>query len=224
MPAHTYHRDYSVTEIKKFIRDSEARPHPFNPTQHGHAFSKHHGISDAQAIAQHKSAFIISQATNCYLDTLDPAMIGMLRISTRTISDQPFMIAAILNTPFGQQALRLISTATQSRLTIHANPESTGMGGAMKMRVVQGGGVNSSQAVAHVVIIIDNGLADPHFVTGYPTNSSTYKFKFGPPTPHTRPGAELVSKIGGTQRKSTYLWNKDSQGDSDGNLVLTYMG
>ena len=230
---HIYNRDYSVTEIKRFIADSEKRPHPFNPTQHGHAFSKHHGISDADAIAQNKSAFIISQATNGYLDTLDPAdlinggidpqRLAMLRIYTRTSADQPFMVAAVLNTPFGQAALKAISTSRQSRLTIHAKPAGKGIGGAMKMRVVQAGAVTSGQAIAHVVIIIDNGLPDPHFVTAYPTNNGTYKFKFGPQTPRTRPGIELVSKVGNTQRKSAYVWTKDRQEDGDGVLNLVHL-
>lgn len=220
---YVYNRDYSVTEIKKFIKDSETRPHPFNPTQSGHAFSKHHGISDSQAIAQNKSAFIISQGTNAFRDTFDPAQIGMLRILTRTSSDQPFMVASILNTPFGQAALKLISTSVQSRLTIHAKPQGTGMGGAMKMRVVQAGAVTSGNAVAHVVIVIDNGVPDPHFVTAYPTNNATYKFKFGPQTPRTDPGVELLSLVGGVQRKSAFLWNSGNQGDGDGVLVLKHM-
>lgn len=242
--AHTYNRDYSVVQIKRILAESETRLHPYNSADHGHGFSKHHAISDSAAIAANKSAFIISQSTNAYHETLDPADVafGMnaerlaaLNIRTRTISDQAFMVTAILNTPFGQAALALLNTGGLARLTIHAHPESTGMGGAMKMRTVTGGKKNkslsSSENVAHVIMVIDNGLKDPHFVTAYPTDKATYFFKYQkkkgkavpPPLakPYTVPGAELEIQIGGSTLRSYHRWSRQRQGD-DGALVRVF--
>lgn len=218
---YTYNRDYSVSDIEKFIKDSEARVHPFNHAARGHAFSKHHGISDADAIKSHKSAFIISQETNAFWGNLDATETEMTRISTRTSADQPFMIASILNTPFGQAALQLLNTGIQSRLTIHATPQRTGMitEGAMRMRVVDAGAVKSDQAVAHVVIIIDNGEPDPHFVTAFPTINPNYTFRSSPAFPRTLPGAELMTLNSGTQSQACYLWSSSNQGDVNGNFV-----
>ncbi|WP_119461450.1 hypothetical protein [Rhodospirillaceae bacterium SYSU D60014] len=229
-----YDRDYSVTEIKSMIAISEAKPHPFNPPHKGHAFSLHHGISDSDLIAKNKSAFIISADTNSYLDTLDPADLlngGMdlarrqaLRIRARTVFDQPFMVAAILNSPFGQAALRLLNVAMGARVTIHAKPMNSPMG-SFRMRQNVGGAVDSSGAVQHVVIIIDNGGRDAgkdylHFVTAYPTNSPTYKFKFSPQAnfPQTHPGVEFYTDNG---RKSLYRWQSENQ-SADSSLQLLF--
>lgn len=227
-----YDRDYSVTEIKNMIAISEKNPHPFNPSQKGHAFSLHHGISDADLITKNKSAFIISADTNAYLDTLDPADLlngGLdpsrkkaLHIRTRTVFDQPFMVAAILNSPFGQAALRLLNVGMKARITIHAKP-ATSPGGSFHMRVKNAGSVDSSGTVQHVVMVIDNGGREAgkdylHFVTAYPTNNASYKFKFGPQIPRTRPGVEFYTDNG---RKSLYLWGADDQmADSTLQLIL----
>lgn len=208
-----YDRDYSVTEIKQMIAISERKRHPYNRATVGHAFHDHHGISDADVVARRKSAFIISAWTGLHADTLDPAMIGSTaRLNIRTISDQPFMVAGILNSSFGQAALRLLNGGRRSRITIHAHPV-TGPGGSFKMRVKDGGQVNSGGNAKRVVIIIDNGGRDHgkdylHFVTAYPVNTATYQFKFGPGVVRRRPGAELYIKNG---RKSLYLWGSDNQ-------------
>jgi hypothetical protein len=219
-----YNRDYSVTEIKSMIAISERHNHPFNPGNVGHAFRDHHGISDADLIAKNKSASIISQEMNIYADTLDPAQIGQTeKLRMRTISDQPFMVSAILNTNFGQAALKLLNVAMGARMTIHAKPMNSPMG-AFHVRVKSGGAVDSSGLVQHVVLVIDNGGRDSgkdylHFVTAYPTNSPTYKFKFGPQVPRTRPGVEFYTDNG---RKSLYLWSADDQ-NASGTLNLLLM-
>ena len=98
-----YDRDYSVVEIKQMIALSETKNHPYNGATSGHAFRDHHGISDADLITKNKSAFIIGYDMSYYVDTLDPALIGQTtKIRIKTISDQPFMVAAILNSHFGQ--------------------------------------------------------------------------------------------------------------------------
>ncbi|WP_026440732.1 hypothetical protein [Acidocella facilis] len=216
-----YDRDYSVTEIKTMIAISERKPHPYNPGNVGHAFRDHHGISDSDLIAKNKSAFIISQQTNATGTYLDPAMIGQTwRMKIRTVSDQPFVVAKILNSSFGQAALKLLNVAMGARMTIHANPVS-GPGGNFNIRVKSGGAVDASGQVKHVVLVVDNGGRDSgkdylHFVTAYPTNGADYKFKFGPQVPRTRPGVEFYTENG---RKSLYLWSSDNQ-EADGQLNL----
>ena len=211
-----YDRDYSVTEIKAMIALSERRAHPFNPGRVGHAFSDHHGILDSDVIARRKSAFIISAWTGLHADTLDPMMIGRTaKLNIRTVSDQPFMVAGILNSNFGQAALKLLNSPMRSRMTVHAHPV-TGPGGAFRMRVAGGGRVDSSGTVRHVVLVIDNGGRDDqgneylHFVTAYPVNQAPYRFKFGPQVLRTRPGVELYGQNGA---KSLYLWSSDRQTD-----------
>lgn len=218
-----YDRDYSVNEIRDMIAISERKNHPFNPGNVGHAFRDHHGISDTDLVTKNKSAFILWADTGLFADTLDPAQIGKTaKLKIKTIYDQPFMVAAILNSQFGQAALKLLNICMGARMTIHAKPMS-GPGGAFKMRVKAGGGVDSSKQIKHVVMVVDNGGRDHgkdylHFVTAYPVINDQYKFKFGPQLPQTRPGVEFYTDNG---RKSLYRWSSDDQ-NADGQLQLIH--
>lgn len=223
----TYDRDYSVIEIKQMIALSETKNHPYNGATSGHAFRDHHGISDADLATKNKSAFIIGYDMSYYVDTLDPAQIGQkTKIRIKTISDQPFMVATILNSHFGQQALKLLNVGINARMTIHANPMMAPMRQQMKMRVATPtGAVDSSGNVQHVVLVLDNngwhnGKPYLHFVTAYPTNSAQYKFKFGPQVPRTRAGVEFYTH--NNTRKSLHLWTSNNQ-NTDARLQLIHM-
>lgn len=214
-----FNRQYSVLEIKTMIRDSEARPSPFSANSSGlgnagHASRDHHDISDSDIVTKGKSAFIISAA------------ITGGAVTVRTSSDQSFMIARILNSEFGQACLAKLNPSRFRRIVMHCKPAASVGGAEFNMRVKQGGAVNSSGQVQHVVLVIDNGpFVDGkpvlHFVTGYPTNSANYKFKFGPQIPRTRPGVELYVRnpAGGGQQKGLFLWGSDDQ-EEDSRLQL----
>lgn len=120
------------------------------------------------------------------------------------------MVAAILNSPFGQAALRRLDAGTKARMTIHAKP-ATSPGGSFHMRVKNAGSVGSNGTVQHVVMVIDSHGRETrtdhlHVVTAYPTNKANDMFKFGPQIPRTRPGVGLYTANG---RKRLYLWGGD---------------
>jgi hypothetical protein len=128
------------------------------------------------------------------------------------------MVAAILNTPFGQAALGLLDRYWNSRLVIHAWPESMGMMPAMRMRAPSTHGM-VEQGVGRVVMVVEGGYAKLHFVTAYPTVSTSYFFKFGPATlknfPQSLPGGEQTWSNG--TRKAVWQWNTHDQ--SHGQLI-----
>lgn len=208
-----YARDYSVIEIKKLMMESELYG--------GHGMSKHHNISDSDAIYYNKSAFLNFAYTNAvreerYSTRSRRRTIWHTReiaLYTRTVSDQPFMVAQILNSEFGQAALKLLDNFFNSRIVIHARPMNMGMGMAnMNMRSPSGNSMVEGE-IGRIVIVIEGGWANVHFVTAYPTMATSYYFKFGSyylkNTPQTLPGIEHTYN-NGTQRR-VWQWNNHDQ-------------
>ena len=213
-----YARDYSVLEIKNLLKESEQYG--------GHGMSKHHDIGDRDALYHNKSAFLNFADTNAartetYNAGTRRKKIWMTReiaLRTRTVSDQPFMVASILNTQFGQAALKLLDDYFRSRIVIHAWPASMGMMNAMQMRVPSGNAMVEN-GVGRVVMVIEGGYAKLHFVTAYPTEWTSYYFKFGPNNlknfPQNLPGIEHTWN--GGARKALWQWSTHDQ--NNGRLI-----
>lgn len=215
----TYARNYSVLEIKKLMQASE--------NYGGHGISKHHNISDNDALYFHKSAFINFADTGAvrteqYSTGSRRNKIWRTRdiaLYTRTVSDQPFMVSQILNSEFGQAALGLLDRFFNSRIVIHAWPMSMGMGMShMSMRAPSGNSMVEN-GIGRVVMVIEGGWGTPHFVTAYPTMATSYYFKFGSNNlmnfPQSLPGIEHTYNNGEQRR----LWQWNNHDQNHGTLI-----
>jgi hypothetical protein len=217
-----YERSYSVTEIKQLLTESERWG--------GHGKSLHHDISDREATRLRKSAFQTAAWTNASRTDHFQTGRGRNRIwrsreialYTRTKSDQAFMVALVLNSAFGQAALRQLDRPGRSRIVIHAWPMKMGMGmPPMSMRTPNRNGVVNND-IGRLVIIIESGWAQPHIVTAYPTATISYNFKFGPRTytnqAQSLPGVEHTY-VGGRR-----IWQWSTHNQNSGYLIPRWTG
>lgn len=217
-----YARDYSVTEIKRFLAESERWG--------GHGKSLHHDISDRDAVWKHKSAFQNAAWTNASRTEHFQTGRGRNRIwrsreialYTRTKSDQPFMVALILNSAFGQAALGQLDRGGRSRIVIHAWPMKMGMGmPPMSMRTPNHGSIAVND-IGRIVMVIEGGWADPHFVTAYPTATISYVFKFGPN--RFTHQAQSLPGVEHTWQGGRRIWQWSTHDQNKGYLIPRWTG
>ncbi len=216
-----YAKDYSVVQVKGLLAEAEKWG--------GHGKSLHHDISDYESVRRHKSAFLNFADTNA--TTTVRENVGSRRrpiwrsrdvtLYTASKSDQPMMVALLLNSAFGQAALGLLDRFALSRIVIHGWAMKMGMGmPEMTMRVPNGNRVTTS-GIGRVVIVIDGGYHDIHIVTAYPTVHTSYNFKFGPRNllrPQSLPGVEHTFNNGAGRK----LWQWSTHDQQHGNLVLKW--